>query len=90
MLVDLSEIAGLIDPARDVRRFSESAIVYLELLLIAICGIVPVMVLMAFLTTQQSDCESWRPKSECDAEKRARDEVQVYVTLSWVLSLCLA
>ncbi|KAL2173459.1 uncharacterized protein P884DRAFT_303427 [Thermothelomyces heterothallicus CBS 202.75] len=90
MLVDLSEIAGLVDPARDVRRFSESAIIYLELLIIAVCGIVPIMVLMAFMGLQRRDCENWRPKQECDAEQTARDEVQIYVLLSWVLPLCLA
>ncbi|KAL2169390.1 hypothetical protein VTG60DRAFT_6096 [Thermothelomyces hinnuleus] len=90
MLVDLSEIAGLVDPARDVRRFSESAIIYLELMIIAVCGIVPIMILMAFMGLQRRDCENWRPKDECDAEQRARDEVQIYVLLSWVLPLCLA
>ncbi|KAL2196966.1 hypothetical protein P885DRAFT_77448 [Corynascus similis CBS 632.67] len=89
MLIDLSEIAGLVDPARDVRRFTETSIVYLELLIMAVCGIVPIMVLMAFLGLQRRDCENWRPKDECEAEERARRDVQVYVLLAWVLPLCL-
>jgi hypothetical protein len=89
MLVDLAEISGLVDPARDVRRCTESSILYLELLTMAICGIVPVMVLMAHTGLQRHDCEDWHPKAECDAQEAARREVQLYVFLAWILPMCL-
>ncbi|KAK4035305.1 hypothetical protein C8A01DRAFT_17990 [Parachaetomium inaequale] len=89
MLVDLAEISGLVDPARDVRRLTESTILYLELLTIAICGIVPVMVLMAYTGLQRHDCEDWHPKTECDAAEAVRREVQLYVFLAWILPMGL-
>lgn len=89
MMVDLAEISGLVDPARDVPRFTETTIVYLEMMVVAICGIVPVMVLMAYTGLQRHDCEELRPKVECDAEEQAREDVQTYVFLAWILPLCL-
>jgi hypothetical protein len=89
MMVDLAEISGLVDPARDVPRFTETTIVYLEMMVVAICGIVPVMVLMAYTGLQRHDCEELRPKVECDAEEQAREDVATYVFLAWILPLCL-
>jgi hypothetical protein len=89
MMVDLAEISGLVDPARDVPRFTETTIVYLEMMVVAICGIVPVMVLMAYTGLQRHDCEELRPKVQCDAEEQAREDVATYVFLAWILPLCL-
>ncbi|KAH6622567.1 hypothetical protein F5144DRAFT_580830, partial [Chaetomium tenue] len=66
MMVDLAEISGLVDPARDVPRVKETTIVYLEMMVVAICGIVPIVVLMAYSGLQRHDCEELRPKVECD------------------------
>ncbi|KAK4141734.1 uncharacterized protein C8A04DRAFT_30723 [Dichotomopilus funicola] len=48
-LLDLSEVSALLDPRRHVRRLSEPTLLYLELLATALCGILPVMCLMAYL-----------------------------------------
>ncbi|KAH6621641.1 hypothetical protein B0J18DRAFT_231897 [Chaetomium sp. MPI-SDFR-AT-0129] len=48
-LLDLSETSALLDPRRHVRRLSEPTLLYLELLATALCGILPVMCLMAYL-----------------------------------------
>ncbi|KAK4150794.1 hypothetical protein C8A00DRAFT_36582 [Chaetomidium leptoderma] len=90
MLVDLAEISALTDPARVVRRCSEHAMVYLEMLTVAICGVLPVMVVLAYQSLQHPGCGPHRPENECEDERRRRGEVQVYVTLAWILPEALA
>ncbi|KAK3897117.1 hypothetical protein C8A05DRAFT_39335 [Staphylotrichum tortipilum] len=89
LFVDLAEISGLSDPARHVRRCTENALVYLEILTMAVCGIVPIMVLLAFLGLQRHDCEVYHPKEECDEMESRRREVRLYVDLSWILPVSL-
>ena len=89
LLVDLAEISGLSDPARDVRRCTESALVYLEILTMAVCGIVPIMVQLAFAGLHRWDCEALHSRKECDEMERRQMEVQLYVALAWILPMSL-
>lgn len=89
MVIDLAEISGLADPAGHVRRCTESALVYLEMVTMAVCGTVPIMVLLAFTGLQRHDCESYHPKAECDERERLKREVGIFVALAWILPECL-
>jgi hypothetical protein len=91
MMVDLAEISGLADPARHVRRCTESGLVYLEVLTIAICAILPIMVILAVESLGRPLCPHSQSQEACDsAEKNLRREVDLYVFLSWILPVTLA
>lgn len=89
MLVDLAEISGLADAGRQVRRCKVSALVYLEIVTMAICGTVPIMVVLAYTSSQRHDCEDHHPKAECEETERRKREVSLYVALAWILPECL-
>ncbi len=55
----------------------------------AVCGIVPIMVLLAFTGLQRHDCDAHNPKEECDEMERRKKEVELYVALSWILPVSL-
>jgi hypothetical protein len=90
MMVDLAEISGLADPARHVRRCTESGLVYLEVLTIAICAILPIMVPLAVEGLGRPHCTYGQPQAECETETRLSREVDLYVFLSWILPVTLA
>jgi hypothetical protein len=89
MMLDLAEISGLADPAGHVRRCTESALVYLELITMAICGIVPIMVVLAYTGLQRHDCASHHSIAECEERERRKREASIYVALAWILPECL-
>ncbi len=94
MLLDLTELSALLDPARHVRRCTESSLIFLEMVVMAVCGIVPVMVMLSGVYSSAGlsgyYCESsQRPKAECDERERVQQEVSTYEFLAWVLPVSL-
>jgi hypothetical protein len=90
MALDLSEISGLADPARHVRRCTESSLIYLEVLVMGMCGIIPWMVQLAHSGVFfPPECNYSPPTPECDEQERINREVDPYVMLAWILPACL-
>ena len=94
MLLDLIELSALLDPARHVRRCTESSLVFLEVVVMAVCGIVPVMVMLSGVYSSAAlspyYCQiSQRPKAECEEMERVLREVSTYESLAWILPVSL-
>ncbi len=94
MMLDLIELSALLDPARHVRRCTESSLVFLEVVVMAVCGIVPVMVMLSSIYSSAGlsryYCDSpQRPKAECEERERMQQEVNNYEPLAWILPVSL-
>ncbi len=94
MLLDLTELSALLDPARHVRRCTESSLVFLEIVVMAVCGIVPIMVMLSSVNSS-AGLSRWycdppqRPKTECEERDRMQLEVNTYEPLAWILPMSL-
>ncbi len=90
MALDLAEISGLADPARHVNRCTESSLIYLEVLIMGMCGVIPWIVQVSQNGPLYHECDyDLSDTPDCQERERIIREIYLYLELTWILPVCL-
>lgn len=92
MIVDVSEIAALVDITRRVRRCTEGYSAFLSIVTMLVCGIVPISVVLAVDGYESHYCggKLGKEMEECEREESRWMDADKYTFIAWILPITVA
>lgn len=86
--MDVSEFIALVDTRRRTRRCTEGYLAFLSFLTMLICGVLPIICILAFEGISH-ECGG-RPANVCEEEERKRDIAYNSLLAVWISTLIVA